>query len=556
MGGKGKGGSTSFENMSHEQMLAWLDQADSGVVQAAADKLKAAATEISKIAEELKVRPQYVTWKGKGADAFRSWGGDLANATFRLADFSEGSAKWLGHASAAIASAQSSVPRDRKSAQANLDAARAAHGDPDAHIAASKSESNLAAIAADKEKVRQEAAAEMRKLAGTYSFSATQMDRLERPRFPPPPSAISPEGSGGKSIDGAQAWTRPTTSGRGTTGGASVPSSQGHAAATHASAPGAPHVPGGGRSSGVNLPERHVEANSDRPTHVDIDSADTLPKAHHVPVHPSDPVPNGPSPTGPTGPTGMPPVTGTPPIVGRGGGGTFEGREGGTTVGRRGGGGPFERSTSPIGGTGATRPGNPPVTGGGGRSTGGMRGPLMPGQSGTGAGRTGSLPGRLPTNNGVAGGRPQQATGRPTTGIPRGTVMGGETPTGRGPVGRGAAGARPGATPEGPRGAASGRRIAGENEGIVGGRPQRQGRSSTRSFSSGGSGLVREQQPGGTSSEPMPGSAQTGRGGPLPNGSRSASRRTDERGERPDYLTEDEETWRPSERRNVPPVVD
>ncbi len=73
-------------------MLAWLDQANAGTVQAAATRLTAAAKEIRKIAEELKVRPQWVEWKGEGADAFRAWTGDLANSTLRLGDFSADSA--------------------------------------------------------------------------------------------------------------------------------------------------------------------------------------------------------------------------------------------------------------------------------------------------------------------------------------------------------------------------------------------------------------------------------------------------------------------------------
>jgi hypothetical protein len=192
MSGKGTGGGTSFEDMSHEQMLAWLDQANAGTVQGAADRLIAAAEEIRKIAEELKVRPQYVEWKGEGADAFRTWSGDLANSTLRLGDFSEGAAKWLGEASGAIATAQASIPRDTRSAQANLDATQAAHNDPDAATVSSKSASELAALAADKEKVRQEAAAQMRKLGQTYSLSSTQLDGLERPKFPPPPEAFVP----------------------------------------------------------------------------------------------------------------------------------------------------------------------------------------------------------------------------------------------------------------------------------------------------------------------------------------------------------------------------
>ncbi|MGJ3559813.1 hypothetical protein ACR6C2_18285 [Streptomyces sp. INA 01156] len=208
--------------MSHEQMLAWLDQANAGTVQAAADRLVAAAEEIRKIAEELKVRPQWVEWKGKGADAFRTWSGDLANSTLRLGDFSEDAAKWLAETSGAIAQAQVAIPRDAESAQANLDAARAARNDPDAAAVGAKSASELEALAANKEKVRQQAAAQMRKLGQTYTWSATQLNALERPKFPPPPKAFVPKdnvefyggmaearsggsgGSGGSAVAGAR----------------------------------------------------------------------------------------------------------------------------------------------------------------------------------------------------------------------------------------------------------------------------------------------------------------------------------------------------------------
>jgi hypothetical protein len=73
-----------FANMSHEEMLAALDQASPGAVQAGAERLLAAAKAVGKAAAELKTRPQYVEWKGDGADSFRAWGGDLANATLRI----------------------------------------------------------------------------------------------------------------------------------------------------------------------------------------------------------------------------------------------------------------------------------------------------------------------------------------------------------------------------------------------------------------------------------------------------------------------------------------
>lgn len=190
-----------FDGMSHERMLQWLDQANSGTVQSAADRLATVAEEIHKIADELKIRPQWVEWKGEGADAFRAWTADLANSTLRLGDFSESSAKWLAQASDAIARAQAAIPRTAEGAQANLDAATVAHNDPDADTISAKSAAELAALAAGKEKVRQEAAAEMVKLGQAYEFSAVQLNALERPRFAPPPTAIVPAPVDGQNSD-------------------------------------------------------------------------------------------------------------------------------------------------------------------------------------------------------------------------------------------------------------------------------------------------------------------------------------------------------------------
>ena len=106
----GGGGGDIFEGMTHEQMLKWLGRADHGTVQAAADRLTAAAKEIHKIAEDLKTRPQYVSWKGDGADAFRAWSADLAKSAIHMGDFSQNSGKWLAQASHAIAKAKSQMP--------------------------------------------------------------------------------------------------------------------------------------------------------------------------------------------------------------------------------------------------------------------------------------------------------------------------------------------------------------------------------------------------------------------------------------------------------------
>jgi hypothetical protein len=106
----------------------------------------------------------------------------------------------------------------------------------------------------------------------------------------------------------------------------------------------------------------------------------------------------------------------------------------------------------------------------------------------------------------------------------------------------------------GQSGISGGRRLASETGGVVGGRPQQGGQNSARPFTPGGSGLVR-----GTNANAGGGAhaGQAGRAGAIPAASSCANPRRDERnGERPDYLSEDEETWQQGGRRVVPPVID
>lgn len=587
MGDKGKGGGkTPFEGMSHEDMLAWLDQADSGMVLAAAAKLVLVAAEIKKVGEELKTRPQWVSWKGEGADAFRTWSADLANATLRLADYSQGASKWLTEAAGTIGSVQASIPRDTKygqstlsKAQANLEAAKATPKDPDSASVTRDSTRDIQTVLAKREAERQEAARQMKKLGESYTLSAEQMDGLEKPKFPPPPRAVLPPDDGRGELQGLAR-----------DGGAAGEAAPGGSVNGQASAPAGL---GDGPSRSAQTRETSVSASggpSGEATHpqpstgVEIDSVATLPPA---PTAPSGPASGPPSPTGrPEGNLAIPPTI-VPPVAG------------GT-----------QRPTGPSAGAGRPSPG--------------VRPPAGPGQTPMG---TGPSVHRPTTGGGITGGRPvAPSPGRGTGGISRGTVIGGEGVYGRGPAGQPVGAGRPGAVQGGPRG---GRRIAGQTEGIIGGRPQGPGGVNARPISAGGSttargtspsapgggpggrrfaaetgGIVggRPQQagtgsarpftPGGSGAvqgsggsgrpaggptgqggtrggqptagavrrtgEPQHGAGPVGRGGPLvPPGSRSAeSRHEGRRGERPDYLTEDEETWQQGARRATPPVVD
>ncbi|MGW3978802.1 translation initiation factor IF-2 [Streptomyces mirabilis] len=516
MSGKGTGGGTSFEGMSHEQMLAWLDQANAGTVQGAADRLIAAAKEIRKIAEELKVRPQYVEWKGEGADAFRTWSGDLANSALRLGDFSEGAAKWLGEASGAIATAQASIPRDTKSAQANLDAAQAAHNDPDAAAVSSKSTSELAALAADREKVRQEAAAQMRKLGQTYSLSATQLDGLERPKFPPPPQAIVPPPTK-TSLDGQTGFARP-----GSTGRVSTSATAGSAVvATHRVAV-ASEPPDAGWSAPSShsavVPEHRVQADDAPPTRMDIDSTATLPHtpAPHTPAGAAGGVPGpGRVDGGVTPPSGL-----IPPALG-----------GSTRV--------------PAG---PAEPGRPTATG---------RMPVLPGQA-----APTPTTGRAPSGSAIVGGRPATLPpGRPTGSIPRGTVVGAEGTTTRGPLGP-TPGTGPAGQTAGRPGQMPGRGVASPSAGVVGGSPPQPVRAGGRPLTPGGpaapgksGAVVRGGVSGGTPTAGRPDRAVRGSnasGTTQP----ASSTRADNKSGRSRRTAGDEEARKQGGRRSVPPVVD
>ncbi|MFF9686009.1 translation initiation factor IF-2 [Streptomyces sp. NPDC014623] len=450
---KEAGQGTPFDSMSHEEMLAWLDAANSGAIQGASDRLVSAAKEIREIAEELKVRPQMVDWKGEGADAFRTWSADLVNATLRLGAYSEGAAKWLAQASDSLASAQVSIPRTDASAQANLDAAKAARNDPDASAIEKKS---LETLLAAKEANRQEAAAQMRKLAQSYALSASQMDGLEKPAFPPPPGAIVPARDG--VVDGVETWGTPV-GGSGTVEGESViRGGTTHSVSAQVTGPGSQGAPD---QSAIRAP-----LHPDTPVSMEVNGTATLPQSTPSVSLPGPPVTGKPDVGLPSGLAVMPPA--------------------------------LEGVSRPIpGSSGSAKNAGPSV-----------RAPSLPGQSTPGSGSASRMP---RGDAGIFGGRPAaQPTGR---GLPGGTVVGGEGTQGRAPMGQG--GMSGGAARGGTTG---GRPPAGANAGIVGGRPQQTARSGARPFTPGGTGLVRGNEAGRAAGQA--GRGFPGPSGSRPSGSR------------------------------------
>lgn len=377
----GGGAGDPFDGMTHAEMLTWLQHADHATIQAAADKLVAAAKEIHKIAGDLKTRPQYVAWKGEGAEAFRAWGADLAKSTTHLGDFTAHSGKWLGEAAVAVANAKARMPQVP----------------PDDGKGASHATGGLGpgAKTPEQDRARQEAVQQMRQLGQSYAQASGQLDSAARPVFPPMPGVVAPQP---QRVDEArQDVTRPETSHQLGSVGASAVGSAGRQRGEESAIVGTSHRQGDQLTA---LPKQQVGT--------DLDSVDTLPKPvqrTQLPDNPAQPptatgrtepaLPITPPALGSTGkrlPTargGIPterPVTGgrvsPKPVVG----GTPQQRQNPTAMGR-----PANPSRGIVGG----RPTQQPPTG---RPTGMSRGPIV-GGTGTQTGKSGtqgmSRPGRV-----------------------------------------------------------------------------------------------------------------------------------------------------------------
>ncbi|PKV85986.1 WXG100 family type VII secretion target [Streptomyces sp. TLI_146] len=500
---------TDFEHKSHQELWTMVQGMKADSASHLAKKLADAAKTITEIGDDLKAHMSRVVWTGEGAKAFTDWGHDAAMATLGLGAYSNAASTTLDAVSHAIAQVKSSVPAYdpalKKEATDTQKLYVAAHHDPDGQQDARDASAKLTGLNEKLEGQRQEAVQGLKRLADAYVHSGEQIAALRPPVFPPPPAVFVPE----RAIDsstyvsggGTSSSQRARTSTSQTGSHLSTPSGTTHSTSvtSHTVTP-----------VGETLPT-HVP---DVPVGTTIDGVDTLPPPTHT--TPTSPVVTPtPSPVGRPDIGPMPPLGTIPP--------TFTGG------GKR----------------GVPEPGVP----GGRQATGGLRGPGLPGRSTVG----GLPPSSLPRPPGIVGGRPVlPGEGRPTTGIPRGTVVGdegrqgtqGRPPMAHGPGGHGGGGGSRG-------GFSGGRRLAGEPGGIVGGRPTEPGTRSGRPFTEGGSGLVRNGAGEGNSR-----AGQTGRG-MIPPGTHGPAGRRDERGgERPDYLTEDEETWQQSDRRIVPPVID
>ncbi|MER5311244.1 hypothetical protein ABT034_26030 [Streptomyces sp. NPDC002773] len=501
--------------MTHQDMLAWLDEASEPGVRIAGDRLQAAAVELHRIAGQLKNRTGRVEWTGKAEKAFTEWAESVVSSTYKLGDYSSHSAEWMHRAAQAIALAKSAIPRytSHESAKANLEAAQKYRNDPDSATVARNAQKAMAAsdqldaILAKETANKQAAADEMKKLSSAYQWSSFQMTSFAPPTFPPPPGDFVPADPGRSRISENESSAYSTNRESSTTSTTSTTRGDTSTTRQQTETPATPDTRTVSPSDDPTGPTHVIrpEPRPDTPVDLGIDSVDTLPPTT---TGPTTQTPGGPPPV--TKPDGAAPpfvTTGVPPLQVKG-------------------------NPGPQGRT-------MPVTGG----TGNPRGPITGGPRGL-PGVPGPLGG---TREGVSGGRAvPSTTGRPATGIPRSTVIGTEaggrngTAMGRGPMGGGMGGAMGGGMGAGQNGISGGRRLAGETGGVVGGKAQRAGAAgaagavggAARPFTPGGSGLVR--------------------GGSTPAG----REREEQNGERPDYLVEDEETWQQGNRRTAPPVID
>ncbi|MFV0129685.1 hypothetical protein ACLGI4_18575 [Streptomyces sp. HMX112] len=510
-GKKPQAGKTPVESMSNEELLAMLQPANKATAEHLAQKLTSAAEVITSIGDDLKLRAGLLHWDGEGAEAFRDWTGATGNATLRLGAYAKEAGKWMSEVAQAIAEAHSGLDeiakastaakKDHATAQGSLEEARSDSGSGKDGKAAATAAADVATAAAMREATRVAAMMKLRKLGQTYTQSGDQMNRLERPKFPPPAGHLGDEWV---SSDAYVPVPSHTGGGRSSTGGSVLP----HASAGSTGGAVGSAVAG----SGTVLPTAEHTGGSgravaDRPVAMEIDGLATLP-------------------TSPTAPSGLP--GGPTPPVAKPDGPAFPGLG--------------IIPPAPTRGITAV-----PNTGGGGRTL----PPAARGSVPPGIGTTAPAS-RLPRENGIVGGRPvPPSAGRPTVGIPRGTVAGAEGPYGRGAMPGGSASAH-GTGGAGQSGFAGGRRLATETGGVVGGRPYAQGQTGARPFTPGGSGLVRG---GNTGSGPVGIQGRTG-APHVPTARNAGAGRDQRNGERPDYLSEDEETWQQGSRRVVPPVID
>ncbi|RLV69989.1 hypothetical protein STAN_5517 [Streptomyces sp. CBMAI 2042] len=513
-GGGGRAGRTSFEGHELNAIIDLVEHANPADMENAGKALWEARDAIRSASKELSDHINGVDWQGESGEAFRKWGLSLATHAEKLGDFADAAGTQITVAGTGLASVRNSMPpRDRRMIQTDVD---------DILFPARTETNPQYAAALTVEKNRQEAINQINRLASYYAVSEEVLAGQEPPRFDKELGIDMPKPQGRR--EGMPAEGAPR--GGDGLGNAPVSGSSVRAVPGESGAVG----PASGRTPGEVLGPTPV---LDKSTSTEINSVAT-------PTAPTMTTGTAPTPSATGGPA--PANTPTPPnapslgIPVSAGSSRATGSPAAPRSATQAGSGlgkasPAGASATARGATGAPI-GRPSPTAGGpsatGRSIGGVQLPTA-GQSGVMGGRpmpthgSTAAPGgaRTGQGNGIVGGTPQRATSASSgagaaRGVPRGTVIGG-----------------PGATGSVPRSAQRGAPVSGAN-GVVGAARGASG-SGSKGFTAGGAGLVR---------------------GPA--GRRKTDRKDEENtgSTRPDYLTEDEETWAARRRGAVPPVVE
>ncbi|MEV4438372.1 hypothetical protein AB0K09_05020 [Streptomyces sp. NPDC049577] len=502
---------SDFESKSHAELRAMVAHASPEHATELHRKLAHVSEATEKIATRLREHMAGVHWESDAGEAFRTWGSDMANATLGLSDFAGTAATWMGHAAETLTQVHRLMPEVSSPDSATLAAYHQAHpgqvgavpqplvSDQSGGLSQPGPTQKQAYEAQQRlEHDRLEAARLMRKLAESYAWSAHNIQGAKAPVFAPLEPSMLPDLSDIEATrripDGGDVGASPGPSPFAHGAGGSGP----YASSVYEPARSTAHdsTPPLGHEARETSPGSRLP---DVPTTSRIDGAATMP---HVPAggHGTEPppLPGGGTPRH-TVPLPPPPVAlpadvgrGVPAGPGRGASGPSRGANG-----------------VPANALGRVPSGRPGIS--------------------TPTGRIPSVPA-----DGIVGGRPSpRGAGQPNRSLPRGTVIGAEPGQGSRQVGNtmapGFAGVPAAGGSAGRQGTGNGRRLATEPGGVVGGRPSGQGRQGAdRPFTPGGTGLA---------------------------GERGSNSEHDREGRRPDYLSEDEQTWT-SHRRVVPPVID
>ncbi|MDN3297432.1 hypothetical protein QWM81_26000 [Streptomyces ficellus] len=517
--GPGIYASSNFEHKELNELIGLVENTNPADLENAGTALWNARDALKDAARELQSYVDKVDWQGESGEEFRSFGRELAKHARDLATFADVAGTQITVAGTGLASVKM-PPRDDRAVK------RKPETIPPEERAANKAEYDKAVQV---EKDRQEAINQMYKLASYYAVSEQSLAAAEPPKFNRTLKADVPAPS---------ASYRPP---QGEASSGAVPVERSARAFAPESVVASHGTDGSARNESIGT----VAPTPQPSTSVKIDSVTLQPPPTTTPPAPTPvPSPTGPAPT-PTAP--VPPVTGLPPVreaasraLGKPGAPRTTGPSGSPPVGRA-----DTSRTSPATGRPGGQGGQPPM----GRA--GATGPVTTG-TGPVAGRTSGaspLAGRADAGrstgtsragrvDGIFGGKPQRHTGQ-TSGprVPQGKVIGSDATT---------------------AGHTSGSRVG--QRGVIGANPAETDSRPGARVTAGSNGVVGMPRASVTGSRPGAGGFTQGGSG-FVNGSKGRDTPENEEQERadssrPDYLTEEKETWEARRRNAVPPVID